>query len=198
MSRRLMATAACALAGLCAVPASWAGDEPYLGEIICGAWNFAPRGTLDANGATLSLSQNTALFSLLGTTYGGDGRSNFQLPDLRGRAMLGAGHGPGLSLYDLGQVSGVEAQTLFINQMPAHAHLVTPRGSSADASLASPAGAVPANKGRTSYFAAATAGASMASVSSASAGGGQPVSTMQPFVTITCVIATQGIFPPRQ
>ena len=197
MSRRLVLSAACALAALCTAPASWAGDAPYLGEIICGAWNSAPLGTLDANGATLPISQNMALFSLLGTTYGGNGTSNFQLPDLRGRAMLGVGQGPGLSNYDLGQPSGTEAQTLF-DKMPAHSHLVTPRGSSADASLASPAGAVPANKSRTTYFAAATAGASMAAVQTDSAGAGQPVSNMQPYVAITCVIATQGVFPPRQ
>ena len=198
MSRRLFLSAACALAGLSAAPVCWAGDAPYVGEIMCGAWNFAPRGTLNANGAILPIQQNTALFSLLGTTYGGNGTTNFQLPDLRGRAMLGVGQGPSLSPYDLGEVSGTEGQTLSINHMPAHAHLVTPRGSSADASLASPAGAVPAAKARTTYFAAATAGASMAAVQSDSAGGGQPVSNMQPYVAITCVIATQGVFPPRQ
>ncbi len=196
--RRRRNAAACALlGGLSAAPAL-AGDEPYVGEIICGAWNFAPRGTLDAAGQILPISQNTALFSLLGTTFGGNGVNNFQLPDLRGRAMVGVGQGPGLSNYDLGQVSGSEAVTLFINQMPAHSHLVAPRGSTADATLASPAAAVPASKARTSYFAAATAGAAMAPVQSDSAGGSQPISTMQPYVAITCTIATQGVFPPRQ
>lgn len=187
--------------GMLAAPATtavWAGDQPYVGEIVCGAWNFAPRGTLDAAGAILPISQNIALFSLLGTTYGGNGVNNFQLPDLRGRVMLNSGQGPGLSDYQLGQVNGVEAQSLSINQMPAHAHLVTPLGSAADATLVSPAGAVPASKARTTYFAAATPGASMAAVQSQSAGGGQPVSTMQPYVAITCAIATQGVFPPRQ
>lgn len=196
-SRRESSVAMLAV-GMLAAPAAWSGDEPYVGEIVCGAWNFAPRGTLDAAGATLPISQNTALFSLLGTTYGGNGVNNFQLPDLRGRAMLNAGQGPGLSDYQLGQVNGVEAQSLSINQLPAHSHLVTPRGSLADASLVSPAGAVPASKARTTYFAAATPGASMATVQSESAGTGQPVSNMQPYVAITCTIATQGVFPPRQ
>nr|WP_315239563.1 tail fiber protein [uncultured Albidiferax sp.] len=172
--------------------------ELYLGEILCGGWNFAPRGTAVAAGQLLSIAQNTALFSLLGTQYGGDGRTTFALPDLRGRKLVNAGQAPGLSTYDQGAAGGVEALSLQANHMPGHSHLVVPRGSSADASQMLPVGNVPANKLRTLVFADATAGAAMASASTDSMGQGQPVPTLQPYLTVTCVIATQGVFPPRQ
>ncbi|MDN3920812.1 phage tail protein [Roseateles violae] len=185
-----------ALAGLTALPAA-AGDMDYLGEFVCGAWNFAPRGTAQAAGQIMAISQNTALFSLLGTTYGGDGRTTFALPDLRGRAMLQAGQGPGLSDYALGQLGGSETHTLSVAEMPAHTHLITRLGSPADATQISPAGNVPAAKARTSYFAPASAGANMASTPSASTGQGQPFGTRQPYLAITCTIAVQGVFPAR-
>lgn len=186
-----------ALAGLLVAPLASAGDTDYLGQIVCGAWNFAPRGTALAAGQILPISQNTALFSLLGTTYGGNGQSTFALPDLQGRVMIHAGQGPGLANYDQGEVGGAESQTLLLNQLPAHTHQVVPRGSSADASLMSPSGNVPSNKSRMLSYSGATAGASMASSQTSSAGQGLPVNNMQPFVTVTCVIATQGVFPAR-
>jgi microcystin-dependent protein len=194
MAAMLALLALLALAG--ASPAQ-AGDADYLGEIICGAWNFAPRGTLPAAGQLLPISQNTALFSLLGTQYGGDGRTSYALPDLRGRAMLNAGQGLGLSMYSQGEHGGSETQTLSVAQMPAHAHQVVPLGSPADASQIVPAGNVPASKARTLYFAPATAGANMAASSTASTGNGQAFNNMQPYLTISCAIVTQGIFPAR-
>src|SRR6478672_10112699 len=97
-------------------------SEPFLAEIIMFAGNFAPRGWAFCQGQILSIAQNTALFSLLGTTYGGNGQTTFALPDLRGRVPVGTGQGPGLSNYDLGQVSGSESVTLTVSQMPAHNH----------------------------------------------------------------------------
>lgn len=184
-----------ALAGVLHAPAARA--ELYLGEILCGGWNFAPRGTAIAAGQLLPIRDNTALFSLLGTQYGGDGRTTFALPDLRGRKLVNAGQAPGLSQYDQGAAGGVEAFTLQTSQMPAHSHLVVPRGSSADASQMLPVGNVPANKLRTLDFADATLGASQAAASTEPAGQGLPLPTLQPYLTVTCVIATQGVFPPR-
>lgn len=187
-----------ALTGMLVAPLASAGDSDYVGEIVCGAWNFAPRGTALAQGQLLPIAQNTALFALLGTTYGGNGQTNFALPDLRGRAMVNAGQGPGLANYDQGGAGGAESQSLTLSQLPAHTHQVVPRGSSADASLMSPAGNVPSNKARMLSYSNATVGASMATSQSGAAGQGLPVSNMQPYLTVTCVIATQGVFPPRQ
>src|ERR1041384_6582900 len=100
-------------------------SEPFLGMIIIVPYNFAPRGWAFCNGQILPIAQNTALFSLLGTTYGGNGQTTFALPDLRGRVPNSSGQGPGLSSYDLGQVGGVENETMTINQMPAHNHMVS-------------------------------------------------------------------------
>lgn len=185
------------LSALLAAPMAQAGDQPYVGEIVCGAWNFAPSGWAFADGRLVPISQNTALFALLGTQYGGDGRSTFGLPDLRGRAMVNAGEGPGLSPYVQGQKSGVEAVQLTAVNLPAHTHLVTRGASSLDASQQSPAGNVPAAKARTTLYSGATAGANLAAGQTDATGQGQPVSTMQPFVTLNCVIAVQGIFPSR-
>lgn len=104
--------------------------EAYIGQIMFGGWNFAPRGWMFCNGQILAISSNTALFSLLGTTYGGNGQTTFALPDLRGRAPMQWGQGPGLSNYDLGQVGGVEEQSLILPQLPAHNHtaVFTPTG----------------------------------------------------------------------
>ena len=101
-------------------------SEPFLGQIILVPYNFAPRGWAFCNGQILPIAQNTALFSLLGTTYGGNGQTTFALPDLRGRVAISSGQGPGLSNYDLGQVGGTETETLTINQMPMHAHPSAP------------------------------------------------------------------------
>jgi microcystin-dependent protein len=186
-----------ALLGALSAPVVMAGDDQFLGEITCGAWNFAPHGTLLAQGQLLPIAQNTALFSLLGTTYGGNGVNNFALPDLRGRTMVNAGQGVGLSPMELGASGGVEAQSLSMAQLPAHAHLVAPLGSSLDASLQSPAGNVPASKVRTQFFAGATGGAAMAAAQTGPTGQGAPVNNMQPYVTTNCVIAIVGIFPSR-
>jgi len=168
-------------------------SEPFLGQIILVPYNFAPRGWAFCNGQILSIAQNTALFSLLGTTYGGNGQTTFALPDLRGRTALSAGQGPGLSNYDLGQVSGSETVTLTINQMPQHNHGVNTQASTSDAT---------SNKASNNYLAtgnsyAATQDTTMAPQTVQLAGGSQPHENLQPYLTLNYCIALEGIFPSR-
>ncbi|MDN3920810.1 phage tail protein [Roseateles violae] len=173
-------------------------DTPYLGEIRCGLWNFAPRGWALTNGQILPINQNQALFSLLGTNYGGDGRVNFALPNLRGRVAIGAGQGPGLSLYTVGQAGGSETMTLGPDQLPAHSHAVALPGSAGEGNAQSPASLAPAAQARTTLYAApGNPALAMAPAAVSSTGGGQPFNRMQPFLPLTCVIALQGIFPTR-
>jgi len=172
-------------------------QEPFLGEVRCFAFDFAPRGWMLAQGQILSIAQNTALFSLLGTQFGGNGQTTFALPDLRGRAMVGIGQGPGLSPIDMGQVGGAETATLGVGQLPAHTHTVTPLGSTADATLVSPAGGVPPSKARTTLYAPGPGTVAMAPLLTSSAGSNQPVPTQSPYLGMNCSIAVEGIYPSR-
>lgn len=178
-------------------PAAHAQAEPFLGQIMCAGFNFAPRGWAFADGSLLPIATNTALFSLLGTTYGGDGRTTFALPDLRGRVIIGAGQSPGTSGRALGERGGSETQFIAVNQLPPHSHTVTPQASSQDASSISPAGKAPATKARTTLYADPTPGTNMAPSTTSVTGAGQPLSVMPPFTTFSCFIATEGIFPSR-
>lgn len=171
-------------------------SEPFLGMIIVVPYNFAPRGWAFCNGQILAIAQNTALFSLLGTTYGGNGQTTFALPDLRGRFPNSSGQGPGLSPYSLGQVSGTENTTLTINQMPQHIHAFTPLANSNDASSAKPAGKFPALTPGNAY-APTQDGTTMGQQQVAPAGGSQPFSIMPPYLTLNFCIALEGIFPSR-
>ncbi len=163
-------------------------SEPFLGEIKIVSFNFAPKGWALCNGQLLPISQNQALFSLLGTTYGGDGRTTFALPDLRGRVPFHFGNG-----HVQGEVGGEEAHTLNLQELPAHAH--TPNGSSNGASAASPAGNVWASTAAGGYSASADTTLNPASVTST--GGGQAHQNMSPFLALNFCIALQGIFPSR-
>ncbi|TXF90465.1 phage tail protein [Neolewinella aurantiaca] len=171
--------------------------EYYLGQIIMGGWNFAPRGTFRCDGQLLPIAQYTALFSLLGTTYGGDGRTTFGLPDLRGRVPMHEGTGPGLTSRPLGQRSGQESVTLTSNQIPAGL-----------GSLQLGAGAGTLGQGGGNYLAANSLGESIftatgpatppATLNGVVGGGGnQSHNNMQPYLVITFCIASQGIFPSR-
>jgi microcystin-dependent protein len=170
-------------------------QEPYIGEIRMFAGNFAPRGWALCDGQLLPISQYTALFSILGTTYGGDGRTTFALPDLRGRTPIHAGHGPGLSSRALGQQGGEENHTLTLSEIPPHAHSL--RGDSRVASTDSPSNAAPARNagGIPSY--GDSLDVTMNGNAIQSTGGGLPHNTMQPYLTVNFIIALQGIFPPR-
>lgn len=167
--------------------------DPFLGEIRPVPYNFAPLGWAFCAGQILPIAQNTALFALLGTTYGGNGVSTFGLPDLRGRVPVGAGQGPGLPNVDLGEVSGSENVSLTAAQIPAHSHAVNV--SAAAATAYGPDGHIPATSAR-SIYGPATANA-LAADTVAQAGGGQPHENRQPYTCISYIIAMQGIFPSR-
>ncbi|AUS07266.1 phage tail protein [Tamlana carrageenivorans] len=160
------------------------------------AGNFAPRGWAFCDGQLLAISQNQALFSLLGTTYGGDGRTTFALPDLRGRVPMHAGNGPGLTPRTQGAKSGSETNTLSVSQMPSHSHPVNAVAEDGDQSV--PTGNVPAGtKVLDKEYANATPNTVMGSAMIGNQGGGQPVNNMQPYTAIRFIIALSGIYPSR-
>lgn len=172
--------------------------DPFVAEIrIFGFTTFAPKGWAFCNGQILPISQNTALFSLLGTTYGGDGKSTFALPDLQGRAPMHPGQGPGLSLHDLGETGGSETVTLLESEIPAHSHALMCLPAPADTNL--PGGNSIARVIGTSPY-LPPAGAPLVSMSPQAlppAGGDQPHNNLMPYLTLNFCIALQGVFPPR-
>jgi microcystin-dependent protein len=170
--------------------------DPFVAEIRIFPFNFAPKGWAWCDGQLMPLSQNTALFSLLGTTYGGNGKSNFALPDLQGRAPMHPGQGPGLSLHDLGETGGSETVTLLESEIPAHSHVMT--ASRGDGVERIPAGQLPA-AGIGGIVAYATPGGltQLSPNGLAPAGGDQPHNNLQPYLTFYFSIALQGVFPPR-
>jgi microcystin-dependent protein len=175
--------------------------DAFLGEIRLMSFPFAPKGWMYCQGQLLSVSQNTALFSLLGTTYGGNGVTTFGLPDLRGRVIVGAGSGVNLSPYVLGQQGGSEMLALAAGQIPAHSHTFTGTVQTGDSpDLKSPAGAVPA-PGAATQFSAGTPTVSMntgtLTGSLANAGGSAPHENRQPLLVLNYAIAVTGIFPSR-
>jgi len=172
-------------------------SEPYLGQVTMFAGNFAIRGWAFCNGQLLPISQNSALFSILGTTYGGDGRTTFALPDLRGRfpTHSGGSQGPGLSQRLLGSKGGAESHTLTVAQMPAHGHVVKPKCRAEDADTDDPSDKYPAVANENIYH--ATSDSTMLPTTSESAGGSQPFQMMNPFLTLNFLIATVGVFPSR-
>lgn len=170
--------------------------DPFVAEIRIFPFNFAPKGWALCNGQLLPISQNTALFSLLGTTYGGDGKSTFALPDLSGRAPMHPGQGPGLSLHDLGETGGSRSVTLLTSEIPAHSHALL--GSAVPANRSAPGGnSIARVSGGTPYGPAAGATAQLAPEALAPAGSDQPHNNMQPYLTLHFNIALQGVFPPR-
>ncbi|MCK4784696.1 MAG: phage tail protein [Desulfobacteraceae bacterium] len=168
-------------------------SEPFLAQIVMFGGNFAPRGWALCDGQLLQIAQNTALFSLLGTTYGGDGRTTFGLPDLRGRVAMHPGTGPGLSNYRLGQKGGVEQVTLNINQIPSHTHEA--KAYSGQGNQQGPGGNVLAFDRRETQYSNETPDVDM-SVGSA-VGGSQPHTNMQPYLGINHIIALVGMYPSR-
>jgi len=171
--------------------------DPFVAEMRIFPFNFAPRGWAWCDGQLLPISQNTALFSLLGTTYGGDGKSNFALPDMQGNAPMAPGQGPGLSLHDLGEQSGVETVTLLESEIPSHPHTLMATG--APANRTNPIGNTIARPSAGNAF-VPPAGAplvAMASQALPPAGGDQPHNNMQPYLTFYFNIALQGVFPAR-
>jgi microcystin-dependent protein len=179
-------------------------SEPFLGQLMIFAGNFAPKGWQTCDGQLLSIAQNSALFALLGTTYGGNGQTTFALPDLRGRVPIHVGQGPGLSNYALGEVTGVENVTLIQTEIPAHNHQAVVTVTCADSPQSptdSPVGAVPAGtSGGPQVYApsgAAQMSATMVTAQIGLAGGSQPHTNLQPLLVLTFCIAMEGIFPSR-
>jgi microcystin-dependent protein len=198
-------------------------SEPFLGQVSIFAGNFAPRGFAFCNGQILPISQNTALFSLLGTYYGGNGTTNFGLPNLQGRAPLGQGQGPGLSPYSIGEVTGTTTVTLNQNQVPSHNHLANCDSAigttvtlnqnqvpghnhlancdSAIGTLPDPGGhawaAVAGGRGRPTLYATAPSGGPMSAQAIGPAGGNQAHNNLSPYLVVNFIIAMQGIYPSR-
>jgi microcystin-dependent protein len=171
------------------------GSEPFLGQIRLTGFNFAPRGNALCDGQILPINQNQSLYSLLGTTYGGDGRTTFALPDLRGRVPIGEGTGPGLTPRTLGSKGGEERVTLTTNQVPAHTHTVlatTERGNKE-----TPGVHLWAKKALERDYSTETPNVNMSASALGGRGGDQPHQNTQPFQVVNYIIALQGIFPVR-
>ena len=172
-------------------------SDPFVAEIRIFAGNFAPRGWATCDGQLLPISQNTALFSLVGTTYGGNGQTTFALPNLQGSAPMFWGQGPGLTDRVIGESSGEQSVTLTSGEMPAHNHALM--ASTGPASSRAPADATLArSRNGNAYQTTVTQNvASLAAQAVSPAGGSLPHNNMQPFLVLTFIIAMQGIFPPR-
>jgi microcystin-dependent protein len=200
-----------AVASTLPLSATACGTDPFIGEICLFPYNFCPRGFAATDGQLLSISQNTALFSLLGTTYGGNGQTTFALPDLRGRVPVHVGQGPGLSDVALGEQGGSQQVTLNVGQLPAHTHTATSaitaklRGTNNPGTADTPAGNVASKYARTNVYSAGPANVDMgtsaidatATTTIGSAGGNQPFENRQPYLGLRYCIALQGIFPSR-
>jgi len=170
-------------------------QDPVLGEIKLVGFNFTQRGWLKCEGQLLPISQYSALFSLLGTTYGGDGRTSFGLPDLRGRVPVGVGQGPGLSNVSWGQRSGSELSTLIIANLPSHTHLAY--GTTVDGTSATPAGNLPAGTKRLDPEYGTGTLTAMSNTMLGNTGSNIPVTNTQPSLVLNYMICTQGRFPSR-
>lgn len=175
------------------------GADPFIGAICVMASNFCPRGYAPAAGQLLPINQNQALFSLLGTNFGGNGQTNFALPDLRGRSAVGDGAGPGLSPVNVGESGGQEQVSITQGQMPAHSHSTQVRGTTATGNTDSPVGAVAARLPRSNIYSSGAADAAMGSsaVVVGTSGNGQPVPVRNPYLGLTHCIALVGIYPSR-
>ncbi|HEY2830310.1 MAG TPA: tail fiber protein [Thermoanaerobaculia bacterium] len=169
--------------------------DPFVAEIRIFPFNFAPKGWAFCDGQILPLSQNTALFSLLGTTYGGDGKSNFALPNMQGNAPMHPGQGPGLSLHDLGETGGSETVSLLESEIPSHSHGFNV--STQDALDSNATAELLAKGAAIGQYAVPGAIVQMAPNALAPAGGDQPHNNLQPYLTLNFCIALQGVFPPR-
>lgn len=173
--------------------------QPFLAQILLLTFYFSPKGWALCAGQIMAINQNQALFSLLGTTYGGNGIQTFQLPDLRGRVPVHPGQGPGLPNYILGEVAGTETITLLSNQLPSHTHPLKVNNAAPNA--VSPNGAAlaqsPMISGNAAMVYSASSSTTLAANAVANAGGNQPLSILQPFSVLNYSIALQGIFPTR-
>ncbi|HEX2085007.1 MAG TPA: tail fiber protein [Solirubrobacteraceae bacterium] len=171
--------------------------DPFVAEIRVFPFNFAPKGWAWCDGQLVPLSQNTALFALLGTTYGGNGKSNFALPDLQGSVPMHPGQGQGLSLHDLGETGGSDTVTLLESELPAHSHQVMAANFPGDVQFPTTTMALARSTGGNAYQDNPTTNTFMAPQSLAPAGGSLPHNNLAPYLTFYFNIALQGVFPPR-
>jgi microcystin-dependent protein len=172
--------------------------DPFVAEIRIFPFNFAPKGWAFCDGQILPLSQNTALFSLLGTTYGGDGKSNFALPDMQGNAPMHPGQGPGLSLHDLGETGGSDTVSLLESEIPGHSHTMM-AFTAVGNRLTPQANSISRETGANTYLTNSPqpVTVNMSDSAVAPAGGDQPHNNLQPYLTLNFCIALQGVYPPR-
>lgn len=171
--------------------------DPFVAEIRIFPFTFAPKGWAFCDGQLLPISQNTRLFSLLGTTYGGDGKSTFALPDLQGRAPMHPGQGPGLSDHDLGEAGGSDTVTLLDGEIPAHAHALLASPDPGDNTVPGSTTSLAGSIGGAIYVGSSPPLAAMAAESLQAAGGSAPHDNLQPYLTLNFCIALQGVFPSR-
>lgn len=184
------------LLGLLSGSLKLAAQDNFIGQIMIVPYNFSPLGWHDCDGALMPISENEALFSLIGTTFGGDGQTTFALPDARGRVVVDDGTRPGFSTFNLGQKGGVENVTLTAPQLPSHTHIVNAANTVGTKEAAT--GALPANTGVLDKEYSDTApNTTMSPGMISSAGSGQAHNNIQPFVTLKCVIALYGIYPQQ-
>ena len=174
-------------------------SEPFIGELKCVGFNFPPRGWAQCDGQTLQISQNTALFSLFGTIYGGDGRTTFSLPELRGRSPIHMGTGPGLPNFGIGSSGGNVDTTLAVSNLPSHSHAATLRASGGNASETAPMNRALATAREDTYQSLGAEPVNMesGSVVVGSTGSGEAFSNMSPYQTLNWVVALIGVFPSR-
>lgn len=171
--------------------------DPFVAEIRIFPFNFAPKGWAWCDGQLLPLSQNTALFSLLGTTYGGNGKSNFALPDLQGRAPMQFGQGPGLSLHDLGETGGSDTVSLLESEIPSHSHTMRAHALDLGELNAPASNRVLAKSANANAYTPTANLTAMSPLTLTPAGGDQPHNNMMPYLTFYFCIALQGVYPPR-
>jgi len=174
--------------------------DPFIAEMRIVGFTFPPKGWATCDGQIIPIAQNVALFSLLGTVYGGDGRTTFALPDLRGRLPVHKGTGPGLSHYDQGQLGGEETHTLTLAELPAHDHGGAPKASGAVGISTSPQSGIPARANANARYAnlySNANGDTLNATALAPTGTAGPHSNLMPFLSVNFIIALQGIFPPR-
>ena len=172
-------------------------SSPFVAEVRIYPFNFAPRGWAFCDGQLLPISQNTALFSLLGTTYGGDGKSNFALPNLQGCAPMHPGQGPGLSLHDLGETGGSDTVSLLESEIPVHSHAVNASALAATSQTPGANVILARSRGFAAYSATTTNLVPLSDQAIAPTGGDQPHNNLMPYLTLNFCIAMQGIYPPR-
>lgn len=172
-------------------------SEPFIAEVRIFAGNFAPRGWAFCNGQLLPIAQNTALFSLVGTTYGGDGRTTFALPDLQGRAPMHPGLGPGLTSHRLGESSGTETVTLAEAQMPDHRHTMQATGYLGDLQAPASDRALAQTQPDFAYQTSTDNEVTLAAEALPAVGGGQPHNNLSPYLVLNFIIALTGLFPSR-